>query len=164
MSLFPKRFVLPLLAVFALGSLGSASPAQEAKPVLTLESVKVDPASPGPDTLCHLSVTLRNAGSRRASALEFTVKVNGKELPAYKDRTYLQPVEPGATREVRLFNFWSTEPSRPTPANGKLQVEVTLARASWMDKETKDGAEIWTPAGPAEGLPVAKSVTVTMKK
>lgn len=166
MSLFPKHSVLALAAVFAPGLifLGSAAPAQNAKPALTLESVKVDPAAPGPDTLCHLSVTLRNAGSRRASALEFLVKVNGKELPAYKDRIYLQPVEPGATREVRLFNFWSTEPSRPAPANGKLQVEVTLARASWMDRETKDGAEVWTPAGPAEGLPVTKSVTVTMKK
>ncbi len=164
MRLFPTRSALPLLTVFALVCLGSPVPAQNAKPSLALESVKVDPASPGPDTLCHLSVTLRNTGSRRASALEFQVKVNGKELPAYKDRIYLQPVEPGATREVRLFNFWSTEPSRPSPAGGKLQVEVTLARASWMDKETKDGAEVWTPAGPAEGLPVTKSVTVTMKK
>ncbi len=174
MRLFPTRSALPFPAVFALVSLGlvflglislgSPAAAQNAKPALTLESVKVDPAAPGPDTLCHLSVTLRNAGSRRASALEFTVKVNGKELPAYKDRTYLQPVEPGATREVRLFNFWSTEPGRPAPANGKLQVEVTLARASWMDKETKDGAEVWTPAGPAEGLPVTKSLTLAMKK
>lgn len=164
MRLFLIRSVLPFLALFALASLGSPAPAQDAKPTLILESVKVDPAAPGPDTLCHLSVTLRNAGSRRASVLEFTVKVNGQELPAYKDRVYLQPVEPGASREVRLFNFWSTEPSRPAPANGKLQVEVTLARASWMDKETKDGAEVWTPAGPAEGLPTTKSLTLAMKK
>jgi CARDB protein len=164
MRLFPTRYALPFLAVLALVYPGSSAPAQNAKPALILESVKVDPASPGPDTLCRLSVTLRNTGSRRASALEFRVKVDGKELPAYKDRIYLQPVEPGATREVRLFNFWSTEPSRPSPANGKLQVEVTLARASWMDKETKDGAEVWTATGTAEGLPLTKSVTVTMKK
>lgn len=161
MRLFPKRSALTLLAFFVLVS---AAPAQDAKPALALESVKVDPAAPGADTLCRLTVTLRNAGSRRASALEFQVKVNGKELPAYKDRIYLQAVEPGATREVRLFNFWSTEPSRPSPANGKLQVEVTLVRASWMDRETKDGAEVWTAAGPTEGLPVTKSVTVTMGK
>ncbi len=166
MRLFPTRSALTLLAVFALGLifLRAAAPAQEAKPALILESIKVDPASPGPDTLCRLSVTLRNAGSRRASALELQVKINGKELPAYKDRIYLQPVEPGATREIRLFNFWSTEPSRPAPAGGKLQVEVTLVRASWMDKETKDGAEVWTLAGPAEGLPVTKSLTLAMKK
>lgn len=161
MRLFLTRSALSVLALLALAS---AAPAQDAKPALTVESVKVDPASPGPDTLCHLSVTLKNVGSRRASALEFTVKVNGQELPAYKNRLYLEPVEPGASREVRLFNFWSTEPSRPSPANGKLQVEVTLVRASWMDKEAKDGAEVWTAAGPAEGLPLAKSVTVTLKR
>jgi len=165
MRLFPTRIAWILLAVFALASvLGSIAWAQGAKPALTLEAVKVDPASPGPDTLCHLSVTLRNAGSKRASALEFVVKVNGRELPAYKDRLYLEPVEPGATREIRLFNFWSTEPGRPAPADNKLQVEVTLARASWMDRSEQNGAEVWTLAGPAEGLPVTKSVTVSMGK
>jgi hypothetical protein len=92
------------------------------------------------------------------------VKVNGRELPAYKDRLYLEPVEPGATREIRLFNFWSTEPGRPAPADNKLQVEVTLARASWMDRSEQNGAETWTPTGPAEGLPVTKSVTLSMGK
>lgn len=161
MRLFPTRTAVLALALLALAPLAWA---QGAKPALTLEAVKVDPVSPGPDTLCHLSVTLRNAGSKRASALEFVVKVNGRELPAYKDRLYLEPVEPGATREVRLFNFWSTEPGRPAPVDGKLQVEVTLARASWMDRSEQNGAETWTPAGPAEGLPVSRSVTLSMGK
>jgi len=163
MRLFPTRTVWILLAVLAMASVAWA---QGGKLALTLEAVKVDPAAPGPDTLCHLSVTLRNAGSRRASALEFVVKVNGRELPAYKDRLYLEPVEPGATREVRLFNFWSIEPGRaaPAPADNKLQIEVTLARASWMDRSEQNGAEVWTLAGPAEGLPVTKSVTVSLKK
>lgn len=158
-QLFPRWTALILLAVSTLASVARA---QEGKPALTLETVKVDPAAPGPDALCHLSVTLRNADSRRASALEFTVKVNGQELPAYRGRLYLEPVEPGATREIRLFNFWSTEPGRPAPANGKLQVEVTLARASWMDRTVQNGAEVWTPTGPAEGLPVTKSVTLSL--
>lgn len=161
MRLFPTRIAWILLAVFTLAPLAWA---QGGKPALTLEAVKVDPAAPGPDTLCHLSVTLRNAGSKRASALEFVVKVNGRELAAYKDRLYLEPVEPGATREIRLFNFWSTEPGRPAPADGKLQVEVTLVHASWMDRSEQNGAEVWTPAGPAEGLPVTKSVALTMGK
>jgi hypothetical protein len=156
------KLALPiLLAAFVLAP---AVPAQEAKPGLTLESVKVEPASPGPDTLCSLAITVKSSGTRRASALELSVKVNGKELPAYKDRLYLEAVEPGTAREIRLFKFWSTEASRPAPADGKLQVDVTLARAVWMDKEVKDGAEVWTAAGPVEGLPVTKSVTVTMKK
>jgi CARDB len=161
MSPFRQRCVLVLFAILAL-----AGPllAQEKTPSLTLESVRVEPASPAPDTLCRLSVTIRNSGDRPASALELAVKLNGRELPAYKGRLYLQAVEPGTTREIRLFNFWSTEPGRPAPADGKLTVEVTLARAAWMRKETKDGAEVWTAAGPVEGLPAARSVTLQMAK
>ncbi len=161
MSLPSTRAALLFLVFFTVVS---AATAQEAKPAVTLEAVKVDPASPGPDTLCKLTVTLRNTGTQPASALEFTVKVNGQELAAYKSRTFLKPVEPGATREIALLNFWSTEPGRPAPAGGTLAVDVTLAKAAWMNRETKDGAEVWTPAGPAEGLPVTKSVTVNMKK
>ena len=85
------------------------------------------------------------------------MRVNGKELPAYKKRLYLIAVEPGATREVRLFNFWSTETGRPAPADGKLNVEVTLSRASWMRKTTRDGAEVWTPAGDVRASPSPKA-------
>ncbi|HKI00660.1 MAG TPA: CARDB domain-containing protein [Thermoanaerobaculia bacterium] len=162
MKLFPRAATA--LALLAVVFLAPAGLAQGAKSALTLESVKVEPASPGPDTLCALSVTVRNAGSRRASALEFSVKVNGQELPAYKDRLYLNAVEPGATREIRLLKLWSTEAGRPAPADGRLKVEVTLARALWMDREIKDGAEVWTPAGSAEGLPVTKSITLPMGK
>jgi hypothetical protein len=155
----PCLLLLPLL----LG--GAATTRAEApKPSLTLEAVRIEPASPRPDTLCHLAVTLKNAGTQRASSLEFVVKVNGQELPAYKRRLYLTPVEPGATRELRLFNFWSTETGRPAPANGKLNVEVTLARASWVLKGARDGAEVWTPQGEVPGLPVTRSVTLTMAK
>jgi len=151
---------LLLLLVPLLGATGAGT----AKPALSIESVKVEPASPRPDTLCRLSIMLKNAGEQRASALEMTVKINGRELPAYKKRLYLTAVEPGATREVRLFNFWSTEAGRPAPADGKLEVEVTLSRAAWMQKTARDGAEVWTPKGDAPGLPVTRSVTLTMAK
>lgn len=150
--------------LLALAPAGAQQAQDKARPVLTLEAVQVEPAAPGPDTLCRLRIKVRNAGTRRASAFELTVKVNGKELPAYKNRLYLDPVEPGATEEIRLFNFWSTEGSRPAPADGKLTVEVTLDRASWVNRETKDGAEVWSPLGPVEGLPATKSVTLTMGK
>jgi len=164
MRLFPRFLPLALPILLAVFALAPDVPAQEKRPALTLESVKVEPASPGPDTLCSLAVTVRSSGTLRASALELSVKVNGKELPAYKDRLYLEAVEPGTAREIRLFKFWSTEPGRPAPADGRLQVEVTLARAAWMDKEVTDGAEVWTAAGPVEGLPVTKSVVLPMKK
>ncbi|HEX9943737.1 MAG TPA: CARDB domain-containing protein [Thermoanaerobaculia bacterium] len=158
------RLALPL-AVLALAGTALAVQAQEAKPAsLVLESVKIEPASPAAETLCHLSVTLRNAGTRRASAMAFAVKVNGREIPAYKDRLYLEPIEPGATREVRLLNFWSTEAGRPLPADGKVNVEVTLHRAAWMGKEAKDGAEVWTALGQADGLPATRSLALALGK
>jgi len=159
----PRHFPCLLLLVALLGGAAAAG-AETAKPALSIESVKVEPASPRPDTLCHLTATLKNAGEQRASALEMLVRVNGRELPAYRKRLYLTAVEPGATREVRLFNFWSTETGRPAPADGKLNIEVTLSRASWMRKTARDGAEIWTPAGDAPGLPVTKNLTLTLAK
>jgi hypothetical protein len=151
---------LLLLAAFPLGALV----AEPAKPALTIESVKVEPAAPRAETLCHLTITLRNAGAQLASGLEFMVKVNGKALPAYDKRLYLVAVEPGATRELHLFNFWSTEAGRPAPASGRLDVEVTLAHASWARRTTRDGAEVLAPAGDVPGLPVGKSLSVIMTK
>ena len=159
-----KRLAFLLILLLAAPILFAQEGGEKAPPPLSIEAVKVDPASPAPDTLCRLSVTVRNAGTRRASAFEIAVRINGKELPAYKSRLYMQPLEPGATGEIRLFNFWSSETGRPAPQDGKLAVEVTLTRAAWVEKETKDGAEIWTPAGAVEGLPVSKTVTLTMAK
>jgi hypothetical protein len=147
---------LPLVLFFAL--------AAPAPPALTVEAIRVEPAAPGPDVLCHLAVTLRNRGDRPASALELAVKLGGNPLPAYRDRILLKAVEPGATRELRLYNFWSTEPARPAPADGKLVLEVALLHAAWMQRETKEGATVWTPAGAVPGLPSVKTLTLTLAK
>jgi len=160
MEMMPKRLILLLLVPLILVLAGAKS----ADPALTLEAVKVDPTSPGPDTLCRLSVTLRSSGAKTASALAFRVKVDGRELPVYRNELFFRPVAAGATAEVRLHNFWSNETGRPFPANGKMTVEVTLAEAQWMDVKTENGAEVWTAAGPVEGLPVSKSVTLALKK
>jgi hypothetical protein len=156
-----KALLLVLLLLVAL-----AAVAQESKPApgLTLESVKVDPASPGPDTLCKLSVTVKNAGAKTASALGFRVKVDGKELAVYKNELFFRPVAAGGTTEIKLHNFWSSETGRPFPTGGRMTVEVTLAEARWMDVKTENGAEVWTPVGAVEGLPVSKSVTLTLGK
>ncbi|MFP5286912.1 MAG: hypothetical protein ACLGI9_14320 [Thermoanaerobaculia bacterium] len=154
----PKLLLLlPLLLVLTAGAKAPA-------PGLSLEAVKVDPASPGPDTLCRLSVTLRNSGAKTASALAFQVKVDGRELPVYRNELFFRPVAAGAAAELRLHNFWSNETGRPFPTNGKMTVEVTLAEAKWMDLKTENGAEVWTAAGPVEGLPVSKSVTLDLKR
>jgi hypothetical protein len=153
-----------VLAVLALLPLALGGEDKPAPPALSLESIQVEPAKPGPDTLCHLTVTVKNQGGRPASALDFAVKVGGAALPAYRDRLFLEAVEPGASRQVRLFNFWSTETGRPAPADGKLAVEVTLAAASWMKRETKNGATVWTPDGTVAGLPSSRSVTLNLVK
>jgi hypothetical protein len=156
----PKLFLVVLLLPAVLVLAGAKAP----DPGLTLEAVKVDPASPGPDTLCRLFVTLRNSGPKTASALGFRVKVDGHELPVYRNELFFRPVAAGATAEVKLHNFWSNETGRPFPASGKMAVEVTLVEARWMDTKTENGAEVWTAAGPVEGLPVSKSVTLDLKK
>lgn len=124
----------------------------------------VEPSSPAADSLCRLKVTLKNAGTDYASALDFSVRLNGEELPAYTNRLFYDPVAPGTTSEIRLFNFWTSEAGRPAPADGKLTVEVTLRSASWMRREVKDGAEIWTPLAAVEGLPASRSVTLRLAK
>lgn len=156
-----KALLLVLLLLAAISGL-----AQEKKPApgLTLEAVKVDPASPGPDTLCKLSVTVKNAGAKTASALGFRVKVDGKDLAVYGNELFFRPVAAGGTAEIKLHNFWSNETGRPFPTGGRMTVEVTLTEARWMDVKTENGAEIWTPVGAVEGLPVSKSVTLTLPK
>lgn len=156
---------LPILLVLLLAVTGvQAQDQKPAAPLLTLEAVQVDPASPGPDTLCRLSVRLKSSGTKTASALAFRVRVDGKDLPVYEKELFLKPVAPGASTEIRLHNFWSSETGRPFPTGGKMTVEVTLAEARWMDVKTQDGAEVWTPVGPVEGLPVSKTVTLTLGK
>lgn len=165
MSLLHRRRALTLALAFGvLAPLVLSGEDKPAAPALAVESIQVEPAAPGPDTLCHLTVTVKNQGDRPASALEFAVKVGGAALPAYRDRLFLEAVEPGASRQVKLFNFWSTETGRPAPANGKLAVEVTLTAASWMKRETKNGATVWTPAGAVAGLPAAKSLVLGLAK
>ncbi len=140
---------------------GKAKPA----PVLSVEQIVVEPGDPGPDTLCRLRVKLKNSGDRIASQLGFTVRINGQELPVYGNQLFMYPLEAGAVSELKLYNFWSTETSRPMPADGRLELEVVLKEAVWMDISTDDeGVEVWTPQGAIEGLPVSAKITLAMKK
>ena len=153
-------------AILALGSLlltAAAPPAEPPKPAaspLTLAAVTVTPPSPGADTLCQLRVDVANKGDRIASQLAFTVKVNGHELPVYRNQIFMQRLDPGKTSTVRLYNFWTTETGRPAPADGKYRVEVTLREAKWYEIATKDGVEEWTPRDPVPGLPVVATAVV----
>ena len=148
-----------LLVTVTLAAEQPAKPAAAASP-LALTAVAVTPPNPGPDTLCQLRVEVKNGGDRIASQLAFAVKVNGQELPVYKNQLFMQRVDPGKTSTVRLYNFWTTETGRAAPADGKYRVEVTLASAQWYTVATKDAVEEWTPQGAVPGLPVTATATV----
>lgn len=170
MNIFlPQRTHSALLAaVIAIGFFIAPSlPSQEegqSTPLLTVEKISVEPASPGPDTLCKLRVTLRNAGKEIASQLDVRVSINGQELPVYRNQLFMFPIEPNQTAEIKLYNFWSTETSRSMPKDGKLNIEVSLVGAQWMKIETEEEVEIWKPLGPVDHLPVVGNLTLEMAK
>jgi hypothetical protein len=162
-----RRTLLALLAACALAAAGAADdepPAARATLPLSLEELTIEPAAPGPATLCKLRVKVRNGGTQVASRLGFAIKINGQALPVYANQLYFQNLPPGEVSEVRLYNFWTTETTRPLPKDGKLTVEVALQEASWVENTTEQGVEVSRPLGPVPGLPVAKSLTVVLKK
>ena len=69
----------------------------------------------------------------------------------------------GGRREVPAEEFFTGMLSNALES-GEMAVEVTLTSASWMKREVKDGATVWTPAGAVAGLPSAKSLTLGMAK
>jgi hypothetical protein len=74
-----------LAAVIAIGFFVAPSlPGQEegqATPLLTVEKIAVEPANPGPDTLCKLQVTLRNAGKEIAKLYNFWSTETSRTMP-----------------------------------------------------------------------------------
>jgi hypothetical protein len=155
--------LVPFLVAALLAALApAASVAQPAPPApaVTIEKVTVTPAQPGPDTLCQLHVTLRNAGEKPASELAFTVKVNGQELPVYRQHLFMMRLDPGKSTDLRLFNFWSSETARPAPADGRYVVEVSLDASRWYTIAQEADEEVWTPGDAVAGLPARASATV----
>ncbi|MDX1501111.1 MAG: hypothetical protein R3325_02030 [Thermoanaerobaculia bacterium] len=158
---------LPPAAALLLALAGPPAWSQEepARPPITIEEIVVEPARPAADTLCRLKVRLKNHGEQIGSQLGFDVTINGQELIVYRNQLFMYPLEPGAESELPLYNFWSTETSRPMPADGKLKLEISLREARWFDISTdEEGVEVWQPIGPAEGLPAKRSLVVEMEK
>lgn len=161
------RVIATSLAILSPLLLVDPTAAQEEGEVpskLTLEAILVDPASPGPDTLCKLRVKIRNDGNETASQFGFTVKINGQELAVYGNQLFMYPVEAGSALEFPLYNFWTTETSRGVPADGKLNLEIEIKEAQWMKIDVEEDVETWTPLGAVEGLPTSAAVTLTMPK
>ena len=156
----PRPGRIAILAVAALGAFPIH--AEEGKkprtPPVTVEAVRVSPEKPGPDTLCKLAVRVNNRAERSVSGLGFTVKVNGIDLPVYENQRYLETIDPGETREISLFNFWSSETHRPPRKDGSLQVEVAVTEARWVEMTMEDEVPTWTLLEPVKKLPGALKV------
>lgn len=133
----------------------------ESASAIVLEEILVKPANPGPDTLCKLSVRIRNDGSETASQFGFAITINGQGLTVYSNQLFMYPVEAGESLEFPLYNFWTTETSRPTLKDGKLQLEVAIVEAQWMNIELEEEVEVWTPLGAVEGLPSTAQITLS---
>ncbi len=141
----------------------TAQETSEDSPRLELEAILVEPSDPAPDTLCTLAVKIRNNGTETASQFGFSVALNGQDLSVYGNQLFMYAIEPGESLEFPLYNFWTTETSRPTaPPDGKLLLEVAIKESQWMKIEMEDEVEVWTPLGPVEGLPAANALTLTM--
>jgi hypothetical protein len=167
MTVFPRTAILRrawrlpayrLLVAMALLVAGPILGQADDAPVVTLGEITIEPAQPSADTLCKLTVEVRNASDKTVSALDFKVDINGKSVKIYETQLLYEPIEPGETRALRLHNFWTTETHRPA-VDGKLELEVTLEAAQWMqiENKTEDGREIeeWTPLGEVPGLPLS---------
>jgi len=154
--------VLATAFVLGTGILG-AQEQTDPSPQITIEAVTIEPSTPAADTLCKLQVTLKNHGSEIASQLDFKVKINDQMLPVYRNQLFMFPLKAGETSDLKLYNFWSTETSRPMPKDGKLTVEVSLVAAQWTKVSMEEDVEVWQPLGEVEGLPHTQSVTLKMK-
>ncbi len=158
--------VAVVIAWSLVGLLGVVAASAE-EPEVLIERLEVDPPSPGRETLCRLTATVRNGGGRAAYAFGFDVELNGQPLPVYEKQLFLQVIEAGESEEVALYNFWTSESGRPAPADGKLEVLVRLREARWVEvsEAVEDGetVEVWTPVGEVAGLPQAVSLTLELK-
>ena len=149
-----------LFSVLAVGAR-----AQESD--VLLERIEITPATPGPRTLCRLTVRVRNAGDRDVYGFGFDVELNGQALRVYENQLFLQVIEAGESDGVALYSFWTSETGRPVPADGDLEVRVRLREARWVRvsevKEDGETVEVWTPDGAVSGLPQVVSRTLKLK-
>lgn len=164
---------LALFVILPLAAPPAAAQDETPQAELSIAAIRVEPAELAADTLCRLTVTVRNTGDRKASQLGFSVKLNGQDLSVYGNQLFMYAVPAGGELEIPLYNFWTTETSRPTlPGNGQFTVEVALREAQWMDisiemetverggQQVEEEVEVWTPLGAVEGLPVSNQVVL----
>ena len=148
-----------------LGAFAVATPATAQQPAarLVLEAAEVTPAKAPADALCQLRARIKNGGTTVATAFVFALEIDGKAIAVYRNHVFMDPIEPGETRSIKLYGFWTSETGRPLPASGDLEVELTLQEARWMKMEKDaEGARVWQDLGAVEGLPQTVLRTVEL--
>jgi hypothetical protein len=124
--------------------------------VVGVDAIIIEPASPGPSTLCTLKVRLHNSGTQAVSYFRFNVKIDKQDVPTYKKQTYMINIEPGTADEVGLYNFYSPSVAKP------FTVQVILVEAQWVQVKKGRTSTTTTPSGPVAGLPLSASLSVKM--
>jgi len=135
-------------------TIGGASAAAGAD--VSVDAVVVEPASPGPSTLCRLKVRLKNGGVGAISNFRFGVKIGGQDVAVYKNQSYAANIDAGKTDELALYSFYA--PAAPNA----FDVQVTLLEAEWVQVKKEASATTTTPTGPVAGLPVSASTSIKM--
>lgn len=185
----PHRTLFPILRTVALLCLWAAlapagAPAQETRPPadeapveapaetgeaeteveapVVLEAVWLEPTGTEEPVLVRLAVELANRSERSLTAFGFDVEVEGVELPIYERQLFMRQLGGSETLTLDLYNFWSAETGRPAPADGRLDVRVTLREARWLEVKTENGMEIWETGDPVPGLPVAATARLEL--
>lgn len=121
-----------------------------------VDAIIVEPASPGPSTLCKLKVRVTNGGTQTVSYLKFNVTIDGQAVPTYLKQLYGINIAPGTAEEVGLYNFYSPSVVKP------FDVQVTLVEAQRVQVQKAGTSTTTTPSGPVAGLPTRASLTVHM--
>lgn len=160
----PLFLLASWLVYVATPGLGFAQTPKSDDGGLKITKILVVPSEPGPDTLCNLAVEIENSGSQIASQLEFEVRINDTTIPVYSNQVFMVPLAAGETSRVDLYNFWSTETSRPYPQSGRLEIEIRLLKAQWIDIGTEGDVEVWDPVGEIPGLPVRRTTSLSITK
>lgn len=163
-----KRCCVGWLLVLGLGTAAQAQDPAPAMPAgtapLAIEAIVISPDPPAAETLSRLRLRIRNGSDKPVSGLELRVSLGGRDLAVYRNQLFMDLLAAHTTTEVELFNFWTTETDRPAPQDGKLRLEVTLEKASWLEITTaEDGTETWTLREPVPGLPSAKRLEVVLR-
>ncbi|MBN2369796.1 MAG: hypothetical protein JXO72_04860 [Vicinamibacteria bacterium] len=146
-ALFAFFITLALNAAFASG----ADPAK-----VSVDAIVVTPAIPAPSTLCKLKARVKNSGALAASFFRFSVTIDGKNLPVYKNQTYVVNVEPGTTGDLDLYNFWTPKESKT------LDIQVTLEEAQLVQIKKEGSTSTTTPSEPVTGLPASATLSLKM--